>query len=97
MIRELRRDHLEITSSIHYQISAVTRSRSGGLFTALETGHPVKGFRLNPLKPQAVSMLEMFGPDKSPAPYAMNAYIGEVKGNHCFIKRGMSTVRNQAR
>ena len=42
---------------------------------------------MNPLKPQAVSMLEMFGPDKSPAPYAMNAYIGEVKGNHCFIKR----------
>ena len=63
-------------------------AEAAAFFTALETGHPVKGFRLNPLKPQAVSMLEMFGPDKSPAPYAMNAYIGEVKGKSLLHQAG---------
>ena len=33
-------------------------------------------------------MLEMFGPDKSPAPYAMNAYIGEVKGKSLLHQAG---------
>jgi NOL1/NOP2/sun family putative RNA methylase len=57
-------------------------------FTALENGHPVKGFRLNPLKPQAEWMLEKFGPDKTPAPYATNAFIGEVKGKSLLHQAG---------
>jgi NOL1/NOP2/sun family putative RNA methylase len=60
---------------------------SADFFTALET-QPVKGFRLNTMKPQATTMLAKFGPDKMPAPYASNAYIGEVKGKSLLHQAG---------
>lgn len=58
------------------------------LFEAIEEGAPQKGFRLNPLKPAAAEMLSVYGPKRSPAPYAQNGYLGEVSGRSLLHQAG---------
>lgn len=57
-------------------------------FDALSNGRPVKGFRLNTAKPNAEVMLAKYGPERSKAPYAKNAYIDEVKGKSLLHQAG---------
>lgn len=56
---------------------------------AISEGTPTKGFRLNPLKPAAASMLEKYGPAVSgPAPYASASFLGEVSGKSLLHQAG---------
>lgn len=58
-------------------------------FAAITTASTNKGFRLNPLKTQAQSMLTKYYPDSlQKAPYAAEGYLGEVSGRSLLHQAG---------
>ncbi|WP_313539766.1 RsmB/NOP family class I SAM-dependent RNA methyltransferase [Enterococcus sp.] len=79
---------MELPISFIEKYQHLLGEEAAAFFAALTSGYPVKGFRLNIAKPQAEAMLAKYGPAHEKAPYAPNAYIGEVKGKSLLHQAG---------